>query len=55
MRRNLETLRAVALGMEDDGVLTRDEARLVLERWLNNVRFRTDVRPLLDREGLWGV
>lgn len=51
LQRNLETLRAVALGMEDEGVLTADEARLVLERWLHNVRFTAHKRKLLDDEG----
>ncbi|KAK0752023.1 hypothetical protein B0T18DRAFT_403916 [Schizothecium vesticola] len=54
LQRNLETLRAVALGLEDDGVLSADEARLVLERWLHNVRFQAHARQLLDDEG-WVV
>lgn len=51
LQRNLETLRAVALGMEDEGVLSGDEARLVLERWLHNVRFTAHKRKLIDDEG----
>lgn len=51
LQRNLETLRAVALGMEDEGVLSGDEARLVLERWLHNVRFTAHKKKLIDDEG----